>query len=261
MSQTTPATHLRCIEQISQIIENDQRFDAALVSGSFATKSMDQYSDIDIILVVNDDCYDDVMAKRTEFAAKVGNLISAFTGEHVGEPRLLICLFGPPLVHVDFKFVTASSLDAFVDRPLVLFARDASAIESQIESASIGWPEMSPQWFEDRAWIWLHYGATKIGRGELYEAIGMLGFFRDQILGPMLARRCRQPMRGVRYIENRSMDPQGLLNATVAEHSTPSIRKALLAAAEAYLILRSDAEPARGTPSMPSALHEYIEQC
>lgn len=45
----------------------------------------------------------------------------------------------------------------------------------------------SLQWFEARAWIWLHYAATKLARGELYEAIGMLGFFREQVLGPLFS--------------------------------------------------------------------------
>jgi hypothetical protein len=31
-------------------------------------------------------------------------LLVGFTGEHVGEPRVLICLYGPPVLHVDLKF-------------------------------------------------------------------------------------------------------------------------------------------------------------
>ncbi|MER7057532.1 MULTISPECIES: hypothetical protein [unclassified Streptomyces] len=30
------------------------------------------------------------------------------------------------------------------------------------------------QWIEDRFWIWVHYGATKLGRGELFEVNGFL---------------------------------------------------------------------------------------
>ena len=33
---------------------------------------------------------------------------ATFTGEHVGESRVLICLYGPPLLHVDLKFVSLS---------------------------------------------------------------------------------------------------------------------------------------------------------
>jgi hypothetical protein len=47
---------------------------------------------------------------RAGFAGALGPLLSAFTGDHVGEPRLLICLYGPPLLHVDLKFVTPADL-------------------------------------------------------------------------------------------------------------------------------------------------------
>ena len=43
--------------------------------------------------------------------------------------------------------------------------------------------------------------ATKLLRGELYEAVGMLAFFREQILGPMFHREAGRPQRGVRRIE------------------------------------------------------------
>ncbi len=45
-------------------------------------------------------------------------------------------------------------------------------------------------------WIWLHYAATKLARGELYEAIGMLAFFREQVLGPLIYRRAWQKPAG-----------------------------------------------------------------
>ncbi|NRS94850.1 hypothetical protein DFH40_002566 [Clostridium beijerinckii] len=46
------------------------------------------------------------MNERIKIAESLGTLLSAFTGEHVGEPRLLICLCEPELLHVDLKFVS-----------------------------------------------------------------------------------------------------------------------------------------------------------
>jgi hypothetical protein len=34
------------------------------------------------------------------------------------------------------------------------------------------------QWLEDGSWVWVHYIATKIARGELLEAVDALGFVR-----------------------------------------------------------------------------------
>jgi hypothetical protein len=39
-------------------------------------------------------------------ASRLGELLPSFTGEHVGEPRLLICLYNNPLLHAELKFVT-----------------------------------------------------------------------------------------------------------------------------------------------------------
>lgn len=61
-------------------------------------------------MVIDPLYYDEIMAQRMAFAGTLGHLLHAFTGEHVGEPRLLICLFGPQLLHVDLKFITLDML-------------------------------------------------------------------------------------------------------------------------------------------------------
>jgi len=42
---------------------------------------------------------------------------------------------------------------------------------------------------------WAAYAVVKLGRGELFEAPGMLAFFRKQVQGPMLYRRANLPQR------------------------------------------------------------------
>ena len=57
---------------------------------------------------------------------RLGPLLACFTGEHVGEPRLLIALYGPPLLHVDLKFVAERDLDVRVEDGRVLWQRDGA---------------------------------------------------------------------------------------------------------------------------------------
>jgi hypothetical protein len=52
-------------------------------------------------------------------------LLAAFSGEHVGEPRLLIALYGPPLLHVDIKVVALRDLADRVEDAHVLWDREA----------------------------------------------------------------------------------------------------------------------------------------
>ena len=123
MTSTLPSTHASFLENLLRELKQDQRFDALLAGGSLVHGGLDEHSDIDLVPVVRDDLYPQVMAERRDIAAGLGNLISAFTGEHVGEPRLIICLYGPKLLHVDLKFVVLSDLKALVERPKILWAR------------------------------------------------------------------------------------------------------------------------------------------
>ena len=220
-------------------VEGDSRFLALLAGGSILHGGFDDWSDLDLVLVVRDDAYDMVMATRREFAAGCGDLLSAFTGEHVGEPRLLICLFGPDVIHVDLKFVTGDALDAMVERPVVIWSRDPQ-INERVTNADVSWPDMPPDWFEERIWTWLHYGATKLARGELFEAIALLDMIREKVLAPMIHTAEGRPQRGLRRLEQHVSPLTQKLAATLAAHDREDVRRALLASMELYTQLRPE---------------------
>jgi hypothetical protein len=258
MTSTLPPLHTTFLKALTQKLEHDDRFEALLAGGSMVHGGFDHLSDIDLVLVVNDDAYPRVIAERRMIAAGFGNLLSAFTGEHVGEPRLLICLYGPELLHVDLKFVILSDLTHLVERPKILWARIAQQVSGALDKTVIEWPNRSPEWFEERAWIWLHYAGAKLQRGELFEAMGMIAFFRDQVLGPMLHRRLGRPQRGVRKIEQAGGMAE-ILESVVADHSAASVSKALKNAARIYVELRDDQPPKAITPGMPDLLMPLLD--
>ncbi len=246
------------LERVVAAVRADARFEALLGSGSLAYGGFDEHSDLDFVIVVREADYAAAMAERHSFAAGLGALLSAFTGEHVGEPRLLICLFGPPLLHVDLKFVTPADLDEFYDRPVVLWAGDAAGVERRVAAAKITSGGRPAQWYEDRAWIWLHYAATKLLRGEHFEAIGGLDFFRDQVLGAMVQRNARRKPRGVRRVEEIA-DARALLAPTVPALDHGSIAEALKRSAALYVELRRDEPPPSPVAGMPQALLDFID--
>ncbi|TWI01857.1 hypothetical protein IP90_02417 [Luteimonas cucumeris] len=258
MTRELPAVHAATLAHILSVLGDDARIDAVLAGGSMLHGGFDAQSDLDLVVVVRAGDYPQVMAQRPAIAARLGSLLAAFSGEHVGEPRLLICLFGPPLIHVDLKFVVETDLQHMVERPCLLWARQPERIGAVLDAASVHWPDREAQWFEDRAWIWLHYGAAKLLRGERYEALGMLAYFRDQVLGPLLHRRSGRPQRGVRRIESDAA-ADAALSLTMATVETASIAQALLRAIELYLELRQDDPPERPTPHMPDALRAYLQ--
>ena len=257
MTSTLPSLHLTFLETLIEKLKLDDRFEALLAGGSMVQGGFDEHSDIDLLPVIRSDAYGHVLAERREIARGLGNLLSAFTGEHVGEPRLLICLYGPELLHVDLKFVVLADLKHLVERPKILWARDGTAMSNALDAAIIDWPNRSPEWFEERAWIWLHYGVTKLQRGELFEAMGMIAFFREYVLGPMLHRRSSRPQRGVRKIEFDGEATEALL-AIIADHNRKSVSAALINAARLYLELRDDEPPRAITSGMPDLLVPFL---
>jgi hypothetical protein len=260
MPSNLPQAHANFLERVRNSVASDTRFSALLIGGSYIHGGLDEHSDLDFVIVVQDESYGDVMATRIAFANALPGLVSAFTGEHVGEPRLLICLYGPPLLHVDLKFVLVSDLDHQIERRAILFAREPAEIEARVQAGEVAWPNLSSEWFEARAWIWLHYAATKLARGELYEAIGMLGFFREQVLGPLFYRRAGKNQRGVRRLEGLRLDEHGRLAATMAQHDASSIRMAIEASIDIYLDLRSDDPLLQPTKTMPGLLRDFIQR-
>jgi hypothetical protein len=154
-------THQQFISRALPCLAAEQRV-VGIAAGSWAENSMDEFSDLDLIVAVEPESYEQVMFEQQSIAASLGELLAAFTGEHVGEPRVLICLYDSPLLHVDLKFLAITDVEARVDEPVVLWERDDRL--SQTYGSSTGkYPLPNEQWIEDRFWIWVHYGTGKIG--------------------------------------------------------------------------------------------------
>ena len=201
--------------------------------GSFISNQLDRYSDLDLVLVVADEATPLVPADREAIAARIGPLLAAFVGVHVNEPRLLICLYGPPLLHVDLKFLQAGELNPRVEDPVVLWDR-AGDVRHALTLGPAAYPAPDLQWIEDRWWVWVHYAASKIGRGELLEAVDFLGALRRFALGPLALQLGEARPDGVRRIERLPPDAVSSLVATVAGCDASSCYRALSMAIALY---------------------------
>jgi predicted nucleotidyltransferase len=247
----------RFIEQALPILESDERIEAVLVAGSSISGTTDAFSDVDLVIVCRDGDHAATLAECRTIAKSLGRLLAAFTGEHVGEPRVLICLYADPLLHVDLKFVRRDDLAHRVETPLLAFDRHGTT-EAALRTGSASWPARESEWFEERFWIWVHYGATKIARGELFEAHDMLAFLRAQVLGPMLARNGGRRQRGVRQIEFEAPAHVPELARTVARYDREDCWRALEAAADIYLSYRRGRLPGNAAPEIERAVLSYI---
>lgn len=236
-----PAVHAAFLAQALPLLANDARIVGVAAGGSYVTDTMDEHSDLDLVVAIEPAHVDAVMRDRQAIAAMLGPLLAAFTGEHVGEPRLLIALYGTaPLLHVDLKFVALPDAAQRVEDPVVLLDRDGR-LAATLATGEARYPMPDAQWIEDRFWIWVHYAGTKIARGEFFDAIAMLAYLRSTVLGPLALQRAGVRPSGVRRIEQAAPDVAAWMQSTLATHSRDSCVDALQQCVACYLDLRGDA--------------------
>jgi predicted nucleotidyltransferase len=235
---TALATHQSFIGNALPHLAADPRLIGVAITGSWAEDSMDEFSDLDLIIAVEPESCEQVMSERQSIAASLGKLLASFTGEHVGEPRVLICLYDSPLLHVDLKFVSLAELGRRVDELIVLWERD-NRLSQVFASSTAAYPLPNEQWIEDRFWIWIHYGVGKVARGELFEALDFIAYLRSTVLGPLGLMRAGCKPNGVRRIEQLVPTLAEALRGTVALYEPESCYSGLEHCIEIYRLLRS----------------------
>lgn len=238
-----PASLKKFAENAVFTLQTDPNLVGLATAGSWLTGELDEFSDLDLVLVSETNIAPDAAWMRA-YAERLGTVLAAFTGEHVGEPRLLICLYDQPLLHVDIKFLTPDEFHDRVENPVVVWERDGRL--SAILRATDGrWPYPNFQWLEDRFWVWVHYAAQKIGRGEYVEALDFVSFLRITVLGPLLHIRRGKLPRGVRKLEFvLSKAELRELHETIAKPERDDLVRALRVVVRLYLVLRNEVFPA-----------------
>lgn len=235
-----PARHAAFVARAVAELPADARILAIAAAGSWARGGMDEHSDVDLILAVAPEHHAAVVADIARLAGTLGPLLSCFPGDHLSKPELLICLYGPPLLHVDFDVLPVSVAAARVAKPAVLWERDGALTRLVTDGPPATRPELDLQWIEDRVWVWLHYAGTKVARGELFEALDALNFVRSRVLGPLLLTMRGQPPHGVRRVETIAGDELPALVATHAAYDAGACLAALTRTADLYRRLREE---------------------
>lgn len=201
MNQALPEKHTRFLTPFLDSIEQDNRIIGVAAIGSLGFGDIDEYSDLDLIVVCEEAHRDDLKKNADAFAKQFGPLLSCYRGDHVGEPRLLVCFFGEPLLHVDFTFMT---LDEFaVDRvqvPAILLDRDGK-IETACSQVEVDFRKPNRQDIETKFWVWIFNATNKLARGDLFSALSYLGRIRKSALVPIIQENAGVTPRGFRTLQ------------------------------------------------------------
>ena len=221
------------------ILEPDDNVVGLAVAGSWLTNEIDEFSDLDLILVTKQKISHDKNL-MLDYAKRLGDFLSGFTGEHVGEPRVLICLYDNPLLHVDIKFVTLEEFHSRIETPTLLFDKNGQ-LEKAINNSQAKFPYPDYQWIEDRFCSCIHYALLKIGRGEYLEAYDFMGFLRMVVFGPLLHIKNDNLPRGVRKVETElESEDLAKLKLTIPIYNRQSLLESLRNAVSLYRQLRTE---------------------
>ena len=226
-------------DKVKTILEPDENVIGLAVAGSWLTNEIDEFSDLDLILVTNQKISNDKNL-MLDYAKRLGNFLSGFTGEHLGEPRVLICLYDNPLLHVDIKFLTLDEFHTRIETPSLLIDKNGQ-LEKAISNSQAKFPYPDYQWIEDRFWTWIHYALLKLGRGEYLEAYDFMGFLRMVVFGPLLHIKNDNLPRGVRKVE-KDLKSEDLvkLKLTIPTYERQSLLDSLRNAVSLYRQLRTE---------------------
>lgn len=222
-----------------------------VIGGSLASGQADEYSDLDLQLVVEEAGFDRAVGQLREIADAAGRVVAAFTAEHVGLPQMLIVLYDD-LIHVDFEPVLLGRLN---ERnagltALVLWEHHGAVSAALTAARRPEDPARELAWFEGRMWTWSWYIQTKVMRGELYEALDGLQYVRNAVLFKLLALHRGELESGSRRAEQR-LGPWGdRFSATVPALTQESLMTALREAMRLYVSL---ADPLLGQHGVPRA--------
>lgn len=227
------------VNKIIEEVKDDENVIGLAVAGSWLTNEIDEFSDLDLILITIEKIGGN-KNKMFDYAKRIPHFLSGFTGEHVGDPGVLICLYNNPLLHVDIKFVTLEEFRQRIETPIILLDKKGE-LKNVLEQTEPEFPYPDYQWIEDRFWIWVHYALVKIGRGEYVEAFDFFGFMRLVVFGPLLHIKNGNLPRGVRKVETQlSAKDFAQLQATLPAYSKTSLLDSLQQSVLLYHQLRQE---------------------
>lgn len=109
------------LSECVRLIEVDGRVEGAYVVGSMADGTYDDYSDIDLYIVVRDEGYSGVYEERFRFAQKIGDVLSTFEVEWP-KCQMLGAIYRN-YVEIDFCYTKLGETEVFSDRYKILLDR------------------------------------------------------------------------------------------------------------------------------------------
>ena len=168
-----PQNYQTVVERFTHACQADDRIVAAFLGGSYARGAADEYSDLDLYMILKDEDYDDFKRNCDAFLQLLGEPIF---NENFGIPNIIFYFFADGTVgelwfspESDFHNIHSGPYATLVDKKDIL----TDVVFAQIEPDPVTQTETLRQlvfWF----WHDLSHFIAAMGRGQLWWAQGQL---------------------------------------------------------------------------------------
>ena len=178
----SPEERSRVLAVLLDALQSDKRIAGALIVGSGAEGFADNYSDIDLAVVVEQD--DDLPIVFKDWGLRLGTVVDVFHSNCDAWRHLWVYLLDS-FLEVDMGFVTLKTLSARAARWRVAFDRTGTIAETMERS----WSERADVDLDaslgkciDNVWYYVMHAAIAIQRGELWRARHEIELIRNQTI-------------------------------------------------------------------------------
>lgn len=155
---------------------------AAFLGGSRARGEADEYSDIDISLIVSDEAYAEFVSDKGAFARALGEPLFI---EDFGQGEVVFVILADG-TELELHLLRMSDLPSIRPGPHRVLLNDTGVLERiQLLPPEIDREARIEQLRQLLSWFWHDLGhfTTAIGRGQLWWAAGQLQILRDVCVG------------------------------------------------------------------------------
>ena len=104
-------------------IQSDPRFVALRAGATRPIPTCVAPPDLELLLVLHPKAVLTAPYEHHTVASRFGHVLATFAGAHDGEPDLLACLFGPPLLRVDLRFIALRDAGTLSADTMLLWSR------------------------------------------------------------------------------------------------------------------------------------------
>lgn len=201
------------------------------VTGSLAGGTIDQWSDLDIEIVLPEGASVPVMLDWVKDVARISATpLCYFPADHVGLDQILVFFFleDGKVVKADLHVLELSEYVTLRNTKLIVDPGFVSEALGRAPRPAPSYPDFEDLHMKFCGWIWYTY--TKVVRGELLEGFDSLQVMRVRALVPSLQCVHGLPYEGFRRLEMRlPSHHHAALRATIPTSTdAPELYRALL---------------------------------